>query len=97
MKPRILSVSFLAVEWHGGSPRTTGSPARESGEKCALSPKGKALMPRLWSRGTGFTRDPRGTRYEVIGDATDGRRGGVVCRFLRSGVLLIITAYAEEE
>ena len=44
-----------------------------------------------------FTRDPRGTRYEVIGDATDGRRGGVVCRFLWSGVLLIITAYAEEE
>ena len=44
-----------------------------------------------------FTRDPRGTRYEVIGDATDGRRGGVVCRFLRSGVLLIITVYAEEE
>ena len=44
-----------------------------------------------------FTRDPRGTHYEVIGDATDGRRGGAVCRFLRSGVLLIITAYAEEE
>ena len=44
-----------------------------------------------------FTRDPRGTRYEVIGDTTDDRRGGVVCRLLPSGVLLIITAYGEEE
>ena len=44
-----------------------------------------------------FTPDPRGTRYEVIGDTTDGRRGGVVCRLRPSGVLLIITAYAEEE
>jgi len=44
-----------------------------------------------------FTRDPRGTRYEVVGDTTDGRRARVVCRFLSSGVLLLITAYAEEE
>jgi hypothetical protein len=44
-----------------------------------------------------FTRDPRGTRYEVAGQATDGHRASVVCRFLGSGVLLIITAYAHEE
>ena len=44
-----------------------------------------------------FTRDPRGTRYEVMGESTDGRRASVVCRFLPSSVLLIITAYAEEE
>ena len=44
-----------------------------------------------------FTRDPRGTRYEVSGTATDGRRASVVCRFLASGALRIITAYAEEE
>lgn len=44
-----------------------------------------------------FTRDPRGTRYEVFGDTTDARRAYVVCRFLPSGVLLIITAYMEEE
>jgi hypothetical protein len=44
-----------------------------------------------------FTRDPRGTRYEVGGAATDGRRASVVCRFLPSGMLLIITAYAQEE
>lgn len=44
-----------------------------------------------------FTRDPRGTRYEVVGQTTDGRRASVVCRFLPSGALLIITAYAEEE
>jgi Domain of unknown function (DUF4258) len=40
-----------------------------------------------------YTRDPRGTRYEVVGRTTDVRRAAVVCRFLPSGVLLIITAY----
>ena len=40
-----------------------------------------------------FTHDLRGVRYEVLGDTTDGRRGYVVCRFLSSGTLLIITAY----
>ncbi len=45
-----------------------------------------------------FTRDPRGTRYEVAGKTTDGRRAQVICRFLPlSGVLLIITAYVEGE
>ncbi len=44
-----------------------------------------------------LTRDPRGTRYEVMGDTTDGRQAAVVCRFLASGWLLIITAYALEE
>ena len=44
-----------------------------------------------------FTRDPRGTRYEVAGDTTDGRRACVVCRFLPSGMLLVITAYENEE
>ena len=44
-----------------------------------------------------FTHDPRGTRYEVLGDTVDCRRAYVVCRFLLSGVLLIITAYVEEE
>ncbi len=44
-----------------------------------------------------FTRDPRGTRYEVIGGTMDGRRACVVCRFLPSTALLIITAYAQED
>ena len=44
-----------------------------------------------------FTRDPRGTRYEVVGDTRDGRRARVVCRFLTSGMLLVITAYEDEE
>ena len=44
-----------------------------------------------------FTRDPRGTRYEVTGDTTDARQAAVVCRFLASGWLLIITAYAIED
>jgi hypothetical protein len=42
-----------------------------------------------------FTRDPRGTRYEVVGEARDGRGARVVCRFLPSGVLLVITAYED--
>ena len=44
-----------------------------------------------------FTHDPRGTRYEVTGTTTDGRYASVMCRFLPSGVLLIITAYVHEE
>jgi len=44
-----------------------------------------------------FTHDPRGTRYEVLGDTMDNRRAYAVCRFLASGTFLIITAYAEEE
>lgn len=44
-----------------------------------------------------FTHDPRGTRYEVTGTTTDDRRASVVCRFLTSGVLVIITAYVHEE
>ncbi len=40
-----------------------------------------------------FSRDPRGTRYEVIGTAGDQRSIGVVCRFLQDETLLIITAY----
>jgi len=44
-----------------------------------------------------LAHDPRGVRFEVAGPATDGRRGHVVCRFLPSRVLLIITAYAESE
>jgi uncharacterized protein DUF4258 len=44
-----------------------------------------------------YTHDPRGTRYEVTGITRDGRRAAVVCRFLTSGILLIITAYTHEE
>jgi len=44
-----------------------------------------------------FTKDTRGRRYEVLGNTVDGREAYVVCRFLLSGALLIITAYAAEE
>lgn len=44
-----------------------------------------------------FTHDPRGARYEVHGDTMDDRRAYVVCRYLASGLLLVITAYVEEE
>ena len=44
-----------------------------------------------------FTRDPRGTRYEILGEEADDRPAFVVCRILPSSVLLVITAYAEEE
>jgi hypothetical protein len=43
------------------------------------------------------TDDLRGTRYEVTGETTDGRLAVVVCRFLLSGELLIITVYVLEE
>jgi hypothetical protein len=43
-----------------------------------------------------YTRDPRGTRYEVVGQTTDQRQATVVCRFPPAGFLLIITAYAHE-
>ena len=40
-----------------------------------------------------LTRDPRGTRYRVEGPALDGRVMHVLCRFKRSGALVIITVY----
>ena len=44
-----------------------------------------------------FTRDPRGTRYEVVGPATDRRKIAVICRIKSTGNLLLITTYALEE
>lgn len=44
-----------------------------------------------------FTRDPRGTRYEIVGPAMDGRKIAVICRIKSTGKLLFITAYALEE
>ena len=43
-----------------------------------------------------FKRDPRGTRYEVIGQATDGRFTAVICRIKGTGKLLLITTYTIE-
>jgi uncharacterized DUF497 family protein len=43
-----------------------------------------------------FTRDPRGTRYEVVGAATDGREIAVICRIKGTGKLLLITTYTVE-
>ena len=44
-----------------------------------------------------LTDDLRGMRYEIRGETFDGRRGSVVCRFLPSRTLLVITAWAVEE
>ena len=44
-----------------------------------------------------FTRDPRGSRYEVIGPTTGGREIGIICRIKSTGKLLLITTYALEE
>ncbi len=41
-------------------------------------------------------RDPRGTRYEVIGPATDGREIAIICRIKSTGKLLFITTYVPE-
>lgn len=40
-----------------------------------------------------FTREPRGTRYEVVGRALDGREIAVICRIKSTGKLLFITTY----
>ena len=41
-----------------------------------------------------LTMDPRGTRYVVIGNATDESTPvGVVCRFVELDQLLIVTVY----
>ena len=44
-----------------------------------------------------FTRDPRGTRYEIVGPVTDGREIGVICRIKNTGKLLFITTYELEQ
>lgn len=43
-----------------------------------------------------FTKDPRGTRYEVTGKACDGRAMSVVCRIVSSNWLTIVTVFALE-
>ncbi len=40
-----------------------------------------------------FTDDPRGTRYEIEGEATDGRTIAVICRLKETGKLLFITTW----
>jgi hypothetical protein len=46
--------------------------------------------------GRKFIRDPRGTRYEVVGPTTNGREIGIICRIKDTGKLLFITTYALE-
>lgn len=43
-----------------------------------------------------YTRDPRGTRYQVRGPALDGRLMYVICRFTELRDLRIVTVFAEE-
>lgn len=43
-----------------------------------------------------FTRDPRGTRYEIVGTTIDGNEAAVICRIKETGKLLFITTYALE-
>ncbi len=43
-----------------------------------------------------FTRDPRGSRYEIVGTSTDGRRIAIICRMKETGKVLFITTYALE-
>ncbi len=44
-----------------------------------------------------FTRDPRGTRYEIVGHIADGREISIICRIKSTGKLLLITTYALKE
>ena len=43
-----------------------------------------------------FTIDPRGTRYEIIGPALDGRNIAVICRIKSTGKLLFITTFVKD-
>jgi hypothetical protein len=43
-----------------------------------------------------ITHDPRGTRYEIVGQATDGRQVAVICRIKETGKILFITTYLVE-
>ncbi len=40
-----------------------------------------------------FTKDSRGTRYEVTGQACDGRSVAVICRVVGSDWLRILTVF----
>lgn len=40
-----------------------------------------------------FTDDPRGDRYEIIGQACDGRPLAVICRLKETGKLWLITTW----
>ena len=40
------------------------------------------------------TRDPIGTRYEIVGRSTGEREIGVICRIKSTAKLLFITVYA---
>lgn len=40
-----------------------------------------------------FTDDPRGTRYEIVGEIPDGRIIAVICRSKETGKLLFITTW----
>lgn len=40
-----------------------------------------------------FTRDPRGTRYEIPGHSCDEREVAIICRIKSTGKLLLITIY----
>ena len=44
-----------------------------------------------------LTKDSRGTRFEVVGQACDGRQVAVVCRKIGTDWLRIITVYALED
>lgn len=44
-----------------------------------------------------FVNDPRGTRYEIVGPATDGREIAIICRIKTTGKLLLITTYSVEK
>jgi hypothetical protein len=43
-----------------------------------------------------FIRDPRGSRYEVVGRTTDEREAAVIVRLKETGKLLFITTYVLE-
>ena len=62
-------------------------------ELIALDVENTILTGRIAKR---FTKDPRGARYEVVGQACDGRPVVVICRILSNGWLRMVTVFALE-
>jgi hypothetical protein len=44
-----------------------------------------------------FTDDPRGNRYEIVGQVVDGRTLAVICKIKATGKLLLITTWEIHE
>lgn len=62
-------------------------------ELAAIDVENVVLTGKITKR---FTKEARGTRYEVTGQALDGRPVAVICRIIGNNWLRIVTVFALE-